>query len=212
MTAAVPTYSLNTRKTGPRDDRGFPLFFTDDRGRSLRLCEDRTARCLFASPGDLVAPDGEAFYWMATSTLRSRRGPLEVEFALEAAFAGQRPIVFDRIRIRGHLRQAGRYILDHPYGRTRFRAITPREQRNVNLTIDRNCALVRNGPCRGRIDNFLRARNAPNGYVGFGGRPTRVKAGTLRNVLVLRTAKGKVIGKAGKFAVMGKRAGGLRSR
>ena len=159
----MPTYSLNTRKTGPRDDRGFPLYYTDDRGRSLRLCEDGTARCLGAVRGDLIAPEGEGFYWMATSTVRSRRGPLEIEFALEAAFAGTRPIVFDRIRIRGHLRRAGVYILDHPYGRTRFRAITPTEQRNVDLTIDRNCSLVRNGRCRGRIDNFLRSRTPPRG-------------------------------------------------
>ena len=212
VAATVPTYSLNTRMTGPRDDRGFPLYFTDDRGRSLRLCENGTARCLGATRGDLIAPEGEALYWSASTTLHTRRGPLDVEFALEAAFAGQRPIVFDRIRIRGHLRRAGVYFLDHPYGRTRFRAITPREQRNVNLTIDRNCSLVRNGRCRGRIDNFLRARNAPKGYVGFGARPTHVKGGTFRNVLVLRTRKGRVIGKAGRFAVVGQRAGGLRSR
>ena len=37
-----------------------------------------------------------------------------------------------------------------------------------------------------------------------------MKGGTFRNVLVLRTARGRVIGKAGRFAVVGKRALGVR--
>jgi hypothetical protein len=214
VAAAVPTYSLNTRKTGPRDNRGFPLYYTDDRGLSLRLCEDQTARCLGAARRDLRPPEGEALYWAASATIRSRRGPIDVEFALEAAFGDAgRPIVFDRIRIRGHLRRAGGYVLLHPYGRNRFRAITPREQRNVNVTQDRKCARVRNAPCRrGNIDNFLRARKPPVGYVGWGDRLSRVKGGTVRNNLVLRTRSGKVIGQAQRFEIVGKRAGGLRNR
>jgi hypothetical protein len=213
VAAAVPTYSLNTRQTGPRDNRGFPLYYTDNRGLSLRLCEDGTARCLQAVRGDLIPPEGEALYWAASATVHSRRGPIDVEFALEAAFGDAgRPIVFDRIRIRGHLNRRGGYVLLHPYGRNRFRAITPREQRNVNVTQDRKCARVRNGRCRENIDNFLRAKNPPAGYVGFGERRTRVKGGTVRNTLVLKTRKGKVIGRAHRFEIVGKRAGGLRNR
>jgi hypothetical protein len=204
VAAAVPTYSLDTRHTGALEG-GFPRHYTDDSGLKLKLCVDGTGRCLNGVRGDLVAPEGEALYWAAAATLRSRRGPIDVEFALEAAFNDRgRPIVIDRIRIRGHLSRPGRYVLEHPYGRTRFRAINPREQRNVNHTIDRNCSLERNGRCRGRIDNFLRARNRPPGYAGFGERPTRVKGGTVRNNLVLRTRQGKVIGRTSKMAVVGK--------
>jgi hypothetical protein len=176
----------------------------------LQLCEDGTARCLGASPGDLVAPDGEAFYWMATAHIRTKRGPIDVEFALEAAFAGQRPIVFDRLRIRGHLKQRGRYILQHPYGTTRFRAITPAEQRNVDFTVDRHCSLERGGPCNERITNFLRARRHPAGYAGFGGRRTLVKGGTVRNSLVLKARKGKVIGRTNRCAIVGDKIGNVR--
>jgi hypothetical protein len=207
LAAAVPTYSLNTHRTGARDDRGFPTHYTDARGMMLQLCEDGTRRCLGADPGDLVAPEGEALYWSAFTTLRSRRGPIDVEFALEAAFAGQRPIVFNRIRIRGHLNHRGRYILEHPYGRTRFHAMTPREDRNVNLTRDRFCSVERNGRCKGGLHNFLRAKNPPKGYAGFGGRRTLVKGGTFRNNMVLKTRHGKVIGHANKFVVVGQKAG-----
>jgi hypothetical protein len=209
LAAAVPTYSVNRRDVGPRDDRGFPTYYRDARGLPLRICEDGTPRCLRANPGDLVAPEGENFYWMATATLHTPRGPIDVEMALEAAFAGQRPIVFDRIRVRGHTHR-GRYVLYHPYGKVRFRAITASEQRNVDMTHDRNCALVNNGFCRhGDIRNFLRAANPPKGYVGFANRRTRVVGGTFRNSLILKTRRGHFVAKTSKFAIMGKRAGGL---
>jgi len=216
VTGAVPTYSLDTRQTGRRDHRGFPLYYTDDSGLHLRLCESGTRQCQFADRRDLTPPQGENFYWMATATVRSQRGPIEVEFALEAAFGGARgrlPIVFDRLRIRGHLREAGRYILDHPYGSTRFRAITVAEQRNVNFTVDRFCSRDRRGFCNERITNFLRTTGkAPKGYIGFGARATTVSGGTFRNSLVLRTADDQVIGETDRFVVMGRRAGRLANR
>ncbi|MFL6003893.1 MAG: hypothetical protein ACJ72P_13900 [Nocardioides sp.] len=146
---------------------------------------------------------------MAVATLHTPKGPIDVEMALEAAFAGQRPIVFDRLRIRGHTHK-GKYVLFTPYGRVGFRAISASEQRNVDRTLDRNCALVGNGFCRrGQIRNFLRAANPPKGYVGFGNRRTRVVGGTLRNSLILQTKRGKVVAKTSKFMILGKRAGGL---
>ena len=213
VAAAVPTYSIDTRHTGKRDDRGFPLFYTDNRNLSLRMCEDGTPKCLRADRGDLIAPDGENFYWMATAHVPSRlgTGSIDVEFALEAAFAGQRPIVFQRLRIRGHIHK-GRYVLFHPYGKARFHAIRGSEQRNVDTTRDRGCSLVKRGRCPGNITNFLRAKNPPKGYVGFGGRRTLVKGGTVRNALILQTRRGKFVGRTSKFAIVGKRAGGLRPR
>ena len=208
VAAAVPTYSLNTHRTGHLGRRGFPVHYTDERGVQVKLCEDGTVRCQGADRRDLAPPAGEGFYWMATASMRSSLGPIDVEFALEAAHGGAfggRPIVFERIRIRGHLREAGAYILEHPYGSTRFRAITPEEQRNVNQTIDRFCSMERNGRCDGKIDNFLRAVNPPKGYLGFGGRRTEVTGGTFGNSLVLKTSGGDVIGSTDRFAVLGDR-------
>lgn len=209
LTLTSPAEGLNTNRTGRADDRGFPRFYTDDSGLSLQLCEDGTAACLGARPGNLVAPDGEALYWAATATLPTRRGDLDVEFALEAAFGdGGGPVVFDRIRIRGHLDRAGRYILRHPYGTKRFRAARPAEQRNVDVTIDLGCSLNRGGPCQGRIDNWLRSRSPRVGYLGRGEVATRVTGGTKRNELVLRTRRGRIIGQTSRFAVLGKLASG----
>jgi hypothetical protein len=209
MAAATPAEGLNTNRTGAPDDRGFPANYTDDAGLSLMMCEDGTAACLNAVSGDLVPPEGESFYWMATATVPTARGNLDVEFALEAAFgeAGE-PIVFDRLRIRGHLSRAGRYVLQHPYGSIRFSAESPAEQRNVNLTEDLTCSLERGGPCNGHITNFLRSISAPRGYLGAGEVTTRVAGGTVRNELVVRTRGGSVIGRTRQFGVVGKLAPG----
>ena len=206
--AATPANSINTNRTGRLDSRGFPLFYQDDSGLRLRLCETGKRQCQGATRRALTPPAGENFYWMATAHIRTTQGPIDVELALEAAFGGPRghlPIVFNRIRIRGHLDQRGRYVLDHPYGSTNFRAITPAEQRNVDFTVDRACSRKRNGTCNGFITNFLRATNPPKGYVGFGGRRTLVTGGTVRNDLVLRTEAGDVIGQTDQIAVLGKR-------
>ncbi|HET7193597.1 MAG TPA: hypothetical protein VFI99_01300 [Nocardioides sp.] len=208
LAAAVPANSINSNRTGRQDRRGFPLFYTDDTGLRLRLCETGTVQCQRATRRTLTPPAGENFYWMATAHIRSTQGPIDVEFALEAAFGGARgrlPIVFERIRIRGHLAE-GTYVLDHPYGSTRFRAtpFTDPGQRNVDFTRDRACSRERGGTCNGMIDNFLRATNPPKGYVGFGGRRTTVRGGTLRNDLVLSDGGG-TIGQTDRIAVLGKR-------
>jgi hypothetical protein len=206
--AATPANSINTNRTGRLDNRGFPLFYQDDRGLKLRLCETGTVQCQGAGRRALTPPAGENFYWMATAHIRTSRGPVDVELALEAAFGGARgrlPIVFERTRIRGHLNQAGGYVLDHPYGSTSFRAIDPAEQRNVDFTRDKACSTKRGGTCGGMIGNFLRSTNPPKGYVGFGGRRTLVTGGTLRNDLVLRDGGGAVIGQTDQIAVLGKR-------
>jgi hypothetical protein len=205
--AAMPANSINSNRTGRLDKRGFPLFYQDDSGLKLRLCETGTAQCARATRRALTPPNGENFYWMATAHIRTSRGPVDVELALEAAFGGargRRPIVFERLRIRGHLNEATGYTLDHPYGSTSFRAIDPVEQRNVDFTRDRFCSTQRGGTCGGMIGNFLRSTNPPKGYVGFGGRRTLVTGGTVRNDLVLRSG-GTVIGQTDQIAVMGKR-------
>ena len=210
-----PAQGLNTRKTGDPDATGFPSHYTDNSGVSLQLCVDGTARCGGATatsdgaggPGVAVSPDGEGFYWMAVATVRSPRGTINVEFAHEAAWASAtQRIVFDRTRVRGHLRP-GKYTLMTPFGRTRFSAVGA-GQRNVNLTQDPGCSLRRGGPCATRMTNWLRATGAPLGYLGNGASLTTVKGGTRSNNLVLHAANGKVIGRTARFAVTGKLAAG----
>lgn len=204
-----PAAGVNTNRTGPPDARGFPRFYTDGSGLSLQLCDDGTTACLVTGPNALTPPDGEALYWGATATIPTRRGDLGVEFALEAAFGdGGRPVVFDRLRIRGHLNRGGRYILRHPYGTKRFRAASPRQQRNVDVTIDLGCSLRRRGPCRGRIDDWLRSTRSRVGYLGAGEVPTRVTGGEVRNNLILRARGGRLLGRTNRFAVVGKVAAG----
>ncbi len=201
-----PAAGINTNRTGRLDSAGFPTYYVDNAGVRLQLCDDGTPMCARGRPEDLRPPDGEALYWAAIANLRSRRGQLQVEFALEAAFNDRgRPTVFSRLRIRGHLSRRGQYILRHPFGTKRFVAKSPREQRNVNITIDRPCALVRGGRCPTRVDTWLRSVAPRPGYLGRGEGPTRVRGGSVRNRLVLRVPGRGVIGRQVRFGIIGKK-------
>lgn len=203
-----PAQGIDATGTGALDARGFPTHYTDDSGISLKICEDGSANCLGATTADLAdTTDGEAFYWMATASIPSSRGTLDVEFALEAAFSAPNvPMVFDRLRVRGDLTRAGTYTLQHPYGSTRVEAANPAQPRNVNFTDDIVCTL--NAGCAGRIDSFLRAVPSPVGYIGGGDTLSRVAGGTVRNELVLRAPNGDVIGRTARFAILGQVADG----
>jgi len=211
----TPADALDTANTGPIDAATqFPSFYTDNSGLSLQPCIDGSANCGSATaaddgaggPGIAVAPDGEGFYWMATATVNSPRGSIDVEFAHEGAWAtATQPIVFDRTRIRGDL-TPGRYTLLTPYGRTRFSAVGT-GQRNVNLTQDPTCGLPA-GACVAKMTNWLASTSAPTGYLGDSVSATPVTGSALRNELVLLNANGAVIGRTKRFVVMGKLAAG----
>jgi hypothetical protein len=205
--------ALNTAKTGPKDNRGFPSYYMDESGRALQMCDDGTPFCQGVGAGDVTPPDGEAFFWLAVAHLKTNRGPLDVEMALEAAFAGQRPIVFNRLRIRGHLNQKGNYILKYPYGQVKFHAIGAAEQRNVDFTRDVPCSTTRGGRCAEKIHRWLKSTVKAKGYLG----PTRrttVTGGSKRNNLeLLAKDNGRTIGTQNKFRIVGKRCGaGCRTR
>lgn len=205
LTIGGSAAALNGNRTGPLDRRGFPAYYVDDAGRAVQMCDDGSAVCLGARRRDLRPPDGEALYWSAVTTMRTRRGPLEVEFALEAAFEGNRPVVFRRVRIRGHLGRRGSYILHHPYGNLRFDAITPSEQRNVNVTHDNRCS-IRGGRCAPRMTRWLRSTSRRGHYLGRP-RRTRVTGGTLRNSISVEAPNGRIIGRKARFRVIGKACG-----
>jgi hypothetical protein len=205
LTIGGSASALDGNRTGPRDNRGFPAYYVDDAGRAVQLCDDGSAICLGARRRALRPPDGEALYWSAVTTVRTRRGPLEVEFALEAAFEGQRPVVFRRLRIRGHLGRRGTYVLHHPYGNVRFTAITPSEDRNVNVTHDNRCS-IRGGRCAPRMDRWLRSTSRRPHYLGRN-RRTRVTGGTLRNFVSVEAPNDRIIGRKARFRVLGKVCG-----
>lgn len=209
LVVVFPAEALSPAGVGPRNPlmRGFPAYFVDDAGHALRLCVSGRPKCDLTGRRDLRPPEGEAFYWSAATTLRSPGINVDVEFALEAAFAGQRPLVFDRLRIRGHVSEAGTYTINHPYGTTTVRATTPDEQRNINFTRDIGCAPGPRGRCsfasatRGRITTFLKQVGAPRGFFGNPARPRPVVGGETVSIS----------GPAGtdtssRFSVLGQRA------
>ena len=209
LAVAGTAQGMNNAKNGPLDARGFPAYFTDDSGISLAICEDASANCLAATTADLAdTTDGEAFYWMATASVPSSRGTIDVEFALEAAFSAPNvPMVFERLRVRGDLSRPGSYTLQHPYGSTRIDAVGT-GTRNVNFTEDIPCNVAATSTCSGPITSFLRRSGGPAGYIGGGDALSRVTGGKVRNELVLRAPNGAVIGRTNQFAITGKLAPG----
>jgi hypothetical protein len=209
LTVVAPAEAIPAGGDGPRNPLtgGFPAYYIDDAGHALRLCLNGRPKCDLTGRRDLRPPAGEAFYWAASANLRSPGINVTVDFALEAAFAGQRPMVFDRLRIRGHVSEAGTYTINHPYGTTTVQATTPDEQRNVNFTRDIGCAPGPRGRCtfasatQGRITSFLKQSRAPRGYLG---NPARFRP-------VVGGESVSISGPAGsdtssRFSVLGQRA------
>jgi hypothetical protein len=113
LASMAPAQALDAAGVGPRDpsQSGFPAYYTDDSGVALQLCVDGSANCGGATlasdgaggAGVNVAPDGEGFWWMATTSLSAPGVDVDIEVAAEAAWLDARtPISFDRLRIRGH--------------------------------------------------------------------------------------------------------------
>ena len=219
LALTAPAGATDTAHTGPAVAAlgGFPAYYTDDSGISVQPCVDASANCGGATaiddgaggPGMAVAGDGEGFYWTADATLNTPRGSLQVIMAQEAAWASPtQPIVFDRLRVRGHLSQSGIYTLLTPYGSKKFEAGPVAEQRNVFDTEDLSCAMTVGGGCAGHVTNWLRAVNAPVGFLGDSASATRFTGGTVRNEFVLKAPNGAVIGRTPRAIIMGKLAAG----
>ena len=222
LALTAPAGATDTAHTGPAVAAlgGFPAYYTDDSGISVQPCVDASANCGGATaiddgaggPGMAVAGDGEGFYWSADATLNTPRGSLQVIMAQEAAWSSPtQPIVFDRLRVRGHLSQSGTYTLLTPYGSKKFEAGPVADQRNVFDTEDLGCAMTVGGACAGHVTNWLRAVNAPIGFLGDSASATRFTGGTVRNEFVLLAPNGSVIGRTPRAVIMGKLADGPAS-
>jgi hypothetical protein len=187
IAAMTPAQALSPTGVGPSNPaaRGFPAYYTDEStpGVPLQLCIDGSAACGGATltsdgaggPGLGLPPDGEGFYYMASTTLTAPGIDIDVEFAAEAAWLDRTTnITFDRVRIRGHADAAGAIPVNTPYGTFNVTATDPANVRNVNFTEDIGCAIA---PCDfnlmatdpgGHITSWITSTTPPAGYLGDG--------------------------------------------
>lgn len=208
-----PAQAIDGTRVGPVDplQRGFPAYYTDDAGVALQMCDDRSANCLLARPRDLAPPEGEALYWAAFAELTGPGIDLSVEFAVEAAWLDGRQVVFDRLRVRGHVTRDGTYTLVHPYGTVRIASDPEEEDRNINFTEDIGCEPAPGERCdfaalagpRGHITTWLRSTQAQGRYLGDGETPTTVTGGE-RQFMTITGPSG--VASTNRFAVLGKLA------
>jgi hypothetical protein len=175
---------------------GFPKWYADTSGNQLGLCVDDTALC----PGDppfttdnLTGPDGEAFYYSASSEdVPAAGGTVSAVLAVEAAFGDKTtPNVFTRIRfIFSKTAARGDYTIKYPWGTE-----TVTNDGAKNQGVDIGCFAVLNTPCDftlptlGPVNNWLKASNAPTDAsgkliaYGDGSTPTTVTGGNVENVV-----------------------------
>ncbi len=120
---------------------GFPHAYQDTDGLSLELCLGPPA-CLVAA-GDLRPPDGEAFYFNAQADVAiPGGGDAQLVIAQEAAFLGNDPITFGRIRVNVVGAAASTtYTFQHPYGTA---SLTTNAQGTGRFNSDVGCGAA---PC-----------------------------------------------------------------
>jgi hypothetical protein len=94
---------------------GFPDWYQDGNGLKLQLCLDGPPLCL-AAADELVAPDGEAFWWQAEAVVPAGGGTARLVLAQEAAFVDGARTSFGRVRVTlTGARPNTTYAVTHPY-------------------------------------------------------------------------------------------------
>jgi hypothetical protein len=175
---------------------GFPVWYADASGNQLGLCVDDPILCPGEPPptsADLTGPDGEAFYYSATSEpVEADGGTVVATFAVEAAFGDKTtPNVFTRVRYTFSKDAArGDYEIKHPWG---TETVTNDGKKNQGADIGcfpvANLACDYTAPSYGPINNWLRAANAPTDAsgkliaYGDGATPTTVTGGNVEDVV-----------------------------
>ena len=189
----VPDASAALGKVGDVDAAtGFPAWVEDASGTRVDLCLDGLY-CL-ATAADMVAPDGEAFWWQAESTVATSNGSALLVMAIEAAYGGSEPgreDAFSRIRMRIDVPGPGDYTVTHPYGTKTFK-VSAGGRRAINDTVDIGCFSVPDVEtcasgtpkrfdllAKGQITSLLKwdptvAPAAPIGFLGDGNTPHKV--------------------------------------
>jgi hypothetical protein len=228
MMAATSHKAQAIPRVGPTAANGFPRWYQDADGTRLDLCLDGPPLCL-AAAGDLVAPDGEAFYWDANADMANigvgGAGRAGLVLAVEAAFGSANAdsqITFGRVRVRvDNLRPNTTYKITYPYGVIRSTTDAGGELR-AGRDIGCGAASAAN-PCDFAralnspvFENFLRwdprvNPQAPAGFLGNPNRPHEVIGSPTGNNFFL--IEGPNVGGRGDdtrrtdlFAVQGKRS------
>jgi hypothetical protein len=96
----------------------YPDWYQDGNGLKLQMCLDGPPFCLTAA-ADLIAPNGEGFYWQAAADVPVGSGTGQLTLAQEAAFLNGGRITFGRVRVRivGGPPNSS-FVATHPYGTT----------------------------------------------------------------------------------------------
>jgi hypothetical protein len=112
---ARPAHAALTAVAPVNPGTGFPDWYQDATGLKLQPCLDGLPLCS-AARAELVAPDGEGFYWRAQGDVSIDGGTAKMALAQEAAFLDG-PITFGRIRVTiVGARANTTYSVTHPYG------------------------------------------------------------------------------------------------
>jgi hypothetical protein len=209
----------------------FPTWYGDSNGQRLELCLD-DPNCV-GTASTLTAPDGEAFYFLATANLNTSAGKALLSLGTEAAFAapgvGQES-VFNRTRIRINTPNIGTYTVTWPYGKKSFTvsSVDPAKY-EINETIDLGCiAAAPDNTCNdatapnfsdvtSSLQPFLKwDSGAPIGFLGDNATPHKV-VGSPLGTNVFRIDGPNIGGpnvntiQTDQFVVQGKVAGPLAS-
>lgn len=174
---------------GPKGDNGFPTYYTDDDGVSLRMCED-AARCGIEEVGPFAPPNGERVYYAATATA----GGLSVSFEIAAEYdtevnpAGV-PLIEEGALARGDMPRPGTYTIEHPYG--------------TSQVVTDAAGRVKNQPLNVTISHFLRQTTAVPGFLGDPEATSTVIGGPARNTVVVRDSRGRVVAQTDQLSVVG---------
>jgi hypothetical protein len=195
---------------------GYPDWYQDAPGLKLQLCLDGPPNCL-AAKGDLVAPDGEAFWWQAQATVPVGAGEAIVTMAQEAAFLDTNRISFARVRVRiNGARPNTLYRVQHPYGTD---SVTTDATGRGTVTEDIGCTPELGAPCnwpvalQGRVGPFLTwdpavAPAPPAGFVGDAVTPHKVVGSPTKfNRVTVSGTGATAASSTDLFTVQGKLAG-----
>ena len=157
---AAPT----TAPFGPQAN--LPQWYGDGTGLRLQPCQLATAPCLVipglaGGPAGFLSPDGEVFYWIAQGTLTTASHPLGgpcvatpcptssslLVMGLEGAWVpAPGPDVFNRVRFRIGVPNAGAYTVTYPYGTKTFNVAVGTVGRDINDTTDSGAFTVGGAP------------------------------------------------------------------
>jgi hypothetical protein len=235
VAALLPSVAARAVNTGPIDPTtNFPRSYGDATGTNLDLCLDGPPMC-FGAAADMVAPDGEAFYALATADFTTSGGAGMYLAGVEAAYAGDgndQESTFQRIRMRINVAQPGTYTVTHPYGVDTFTVTTVGPGFEINDTLDVGCfstppfntcndgvAPEFSDTATGPMTSFLQwdpavAPAAPTGFIGDNGSPHAVVGSPLgTNFLRIEgpniAAPGVDVLEIPKFVVQGKLSPGV---